>query len=107
MKVCVVIILLVAVLLPGCVSVEKKPERFTATWLLMDTWTGRSIDEVADAWGASDSTMTRIDGGVTYTWVTCSSGRDGLQQCRQSFVTDSSGIVVSWSYVDCPKYIAE
>ena len=117
MRFCIVSLLAVTVLFSGCASTQKMSKRTATTsagtipvettQLVMDTWKGRSIDEVSDAWGAADLNMKRIDGGVTYTWITYSSGKNGVQQCRQSFVTDAAGIVVSWSYVDCPKYIKE
>jgi hypothetical protein len=72
---------------------------------VMSSWVGHSIDDVTAAWGAPESKINRTDGGVTYTWTTFSSNEYGVRQCRQSFVTDASGKIVSWSYAGCPKFI--
>ena len=29
----------------------------------------------------------------------------GVHQCRQSFVTNSAGTIVSWSYNGCPRFV--
>jgi len=72
---------------------------------LMGSWVGHSIDDVTAKWGAPESRMARSDGGATYTWNTISSNQYGVQQCRQSFVTDALGKVVSWSYSGCSKFV--
>ena len=71
----------------------------------MSSWVGHSIDDVTASWGAPESRIPRNDGGATYTWTTFSSNQYGVRQCRQSFITDSEGIVVSWAYSGCPRYV--
>jgi hypothetical protein len=68
---------------------------------VMKSWLGSSIDEVTTSWGAPDSKAPRADGGATYTWVHFRSAGNVVLQCRQNFVTDPSGKVVNWSYVNC------
>ncbi len=87
--------LVFVVLMSGCVSMES----------VMTSWMGGSIDDVTASWGAPDSRIPRQDGGYTYTWTTFSSSEYGVNQCRQTFVTDENGRIFSWSYNGCPKYI--
>ena len=68
---------------------------------VMSSWLGSQIDEVTTAWGAPDARAPRADGGATYTWVHVRAAGNVLIQCRQNFVTDSSGKVVNWSYLNC------
>jgi len=72
---------------------------------VMSSWEGRSIDDVTAAWGAPELRINRTDGGATYTWTTFSSNQYGVQQCRQTFVTDSTGKIVTWSYTGCPRFV--
>lgn len=71
----------------------------------MGSWVGHPIDGLTALWGAPESKISREDGGFTYTWTTFSSNQYGVRQCRQSFVTDAQGIITSWSYNGCPKYV--
>lgn len=87
--------LLAVALLSGCASMES----------VMSSWMGSSIDDVTAAWGAPESRINRADGGATYTWTTFSSNQYGVNQCRQTFVTDSSGTIVSWSFAKCPRFV--
>lgn len=90
------ILLLTAIIVVGaCASIDST----------MGSWVGRSIDDVTANWGAPESMMKRTDGGTTYTWTTFNSNQYGTQQCRQSFVTDASRKIVSWSYSGCPRYV--
>jgi hypothetical protein len=82
-------------LLAGCASMNS----------VMSFWEGRSIDDVTAAWGAPESRIDRTDGGATYTWTTFGSNQYGVQQCRQTFVTNPSGTVVSWSYAGCSRFV--
>jgi len=79
----------------GCVTLKTA----------MKSWVGKSIDDVTAAWGAPESRMSRSDVGETYTWTTFSSNQYGVRQCRQSFVTNSEGTVVSWSFSGCPRFV--
>ena len=88
-------VLLIVVLMTGCASMDTA----------MSLWVGLSIDDATSAWGAPESRMNRADGGGTYTWTTFSSNGYGVHQCRQSFVTDPSGTIISWSYSGCPKFV--
>lgn len=88
-------LLVVVVLMTGCASMDT----------VMSSWVGRPIDDVSSAWGAPESKMNLADGGVTYTWTTFSSNQYGVRQCRQSFVTDPSGTIISWSYSGCPIFV--
>jgi hypothetical protein len=87
---CMTILLAVA-FLSGCASMDTK----------MNSWIGSSIDDVTASWGAPESSMNRADGGVAYTWIWFSSNQYGVRQCRQTFITDSTGKVVRWSYAGC------
>ena len=84
-----------AIIVGGCASMDS----------VMSSRVGGSIDDVTANWGAPDSMMKRTDGGTTYTWITFNSNQYGTHQCRQSFVTDSSGKIVNWSYSGCPRYV--
>ena len=90
-----VIMLLVVFTLAGCASMET----------VMDSWTGKSIDDVTAMWGAPESVISRNDGGATYTWKTFRTNNYGIHECRQSFVTNSNGSIVSWSYNNCPRFV--
>lgn len=79
----------------GCASMQT----------VMKSWVGKPIDDVTASWGAPESKMPRSDGGYTYTWTTFSSNQYGVHQCRQSFVTNSEGTVVSWSFNGCPRFV--
>ena len=87
-------LLLAAVIISGCASMDS----------VMSAYEGRSIDDVTAKWGAPDSRINRTDGGATYTWISLSSSQQGVYQCRQTFVTDPSGRIVSGSYAGCPRY---
>ncbi len=71
----------------------------------MKSWVGSNIDDVTASWGAPESRIERSSGGYTYTWTTFSSNQYGTNQCRQSFITDSIGTIVSWSYNGCPRFV--
>jgi len=87
--------LLAVAFMVGCASMNT----------VMSSWEGRSIDDVTAAWGAPELRINRTDGGATYTWTTFSSNQYGVQQCRQTFVTDSTGKIVTWSYTGCPRFV--
>lgn len=88
-------LLLTVALMTGCASMDT----------VMSSWVGRSIDDVTATWGVPESRINRTDGGATYTWTTFSSNQYGVHQCRQSFVTDPSGTIISWSYSGCSKFV--
>ena len=88
-------ILLAVAVLTGCTTMST----------IMSSWVGDSIDDVTASWGAPESRIPRSDGGATYTWTTFSSNQYGVHQCRQTFVTDSKGIIVSWSYNGCSRFL--
>ena len=87
--------LLAVAILAGCASRRA----------IMKSWMGYHIDKATASWGAPESRISRNDGGFTYTWTTFSSNQYGVQQCRQSFVTDSEGVIVSWSYSGCSRLV--
>ena len=89
------IIMFSIVILSGCVSMDTR----------MASWVGDSIDDLTASWGAPDSRINRNDGGATYTWETLNSNKYGVQQCRQTFVTNPAGKIVSWSYNGCPSFV--
>jgi hypothetical protein len=89
------ILALVFILLVGCTTMES----------VMKSWVGNNIDNVTASWGAPESRIARSDGGYTYTWTTFGSNQYGVRQCRQTFVTDSTGTVTSWSYNNCPRFV--
>lgn len=91
----VVTVFLSLALVAGCASMDA----------IMSSWKGRSIDDLTTAWGVPQSRLNRTDGGATYTWTTFSSNQNGVQQCRQTFVTNPSGIIVTWSYAGCAKFV--
>lgn len=81
-------------LLVGCESTRRTRES------VMDTWMGSHIDSLTYKMGAPTTKIQRSNGGYVYTWITY-----GQAQCNQSYVTDADGIVVSWSYNGCTKYV--
>jgi len=72
---------------------------------VMKSWLGNNIDNVTASWGAPSSIMQRNDGGATYTWSSISGNRYGVNQCRQTFVTNASGEIVRWSYNGCSEMV--
>ena len=72
---------------------------------VMKSWVGEPIDNLVSSWGAPDSRIARSDGGAVYTWVTVSGDQYGVQQCRQSFTTDSLDIIVGYSFNNCQWFV--
>ncbi len=91
-KVSFVIICLLLVV--GCRSLRKD----------MDSWIGRSGEELISAWGAPKASVNLDDGRKTMTWV--HHWKDGKWRlshyCRRSFTVSAEGIVVHWVVEDCP-----
>lgn len=92
---CSIIIILSIVILSGCVSMDSR----------MQSWVGDSFDNLSASWGAPNSIISRKDGGATYTWETISSNKYGIQECRQTFITNPEGKILSWSYYGCPAFV--
>jgi hypothetical protein len=92
MKKYLVAILFFIVILPACTVVTLNTK--------MESWVGKPIDDVSASWGAPDSSISRSDGGTTYTWTTINSDDRDAKSCQKTIVTDSKDIVVSWSISD-------
>jgi len=88
-------ILLVIIIMTGCSTRES----------YMESWVGTHVDDLTVSWGSPDSRMSRQDGGATYTWTSFSSNEYGVHECRETFVTDKLGVVVSWSYNGCSAFV--
>lgn len=90
-----IIVSLIFVILAGCTTMGS----------VMKSWVNSNIDDVTASWGAPESRIARSDGGYTYTWTTFNSNQYGINQCRQTFVTDSTGTITSWSYSGCKPFV--
>lgn len=77
----------------------------TTTSSIMASWVGKSADSLTASWGAPSSTIARGDGGTTYTYTTFGSNQYGLHQCRQSFVVDQGGTIISWAHSGCRRFV--
>lgn len=85
--------ILALVLMFGCASPTKKA---------MESWIGKSEDELMVTWGAPDSTRSLSNGATVHTWVKVWYNRYFPQQGRQSFTVDRSGTIVAYSYENMP-----
>ena len=45
------------------------------------------------------------DGGKVYTWKFTTGDVYGFSTCRENFITNKHGIIVSWSYNGCTEDI--
>lgn len=64
----------------------------------MQGWLGRSISEAVADRGAPNRTAELPDGQTVHTWQTI----HDTDTCTVSFVSDSSGKIVSYSFETCP-----
>ena len=71
---------------------------------IMKSWEGTHINDLTASWGVPSSILSRQSGGKTYTWVSVYGNAYGVNQCRETFVTNSSGYIVSWSYSNCSEW---
>lgn len=91
------IILMLAMLnLSGCESTSTRVTRES----YMRTWMGKHIDRLTHAMGAPNAKIERSTGGYVYTWI-----EYGQVQCKENYITDADGIVVSWSFANCSEYV--
>lgn len=87
--------ILISLLITGCASRES----------VMKSWMGNHIDDLTASWGSPSSIVDRSDGGKTYTWSEIVGNAYGVHQCRQTFVTNSRGTIISWSYSNCSEHV--
>jgi hypothetical protein len=80
-------------ILMGCASTTRES--------VMNTWVGEPIDDLTAKMGAPTTKLARDDGGYVYTWVVFTE----MQQCNTSYVTDAKGIIKTWSFSGCSKYV--
>jgi len=96
MKIFRIQILLVMLIISSCTSMTE----------FMNSLMGKPIGDAIAILGAPESKISRRDGGETYIWNIISSTQLDENQCRQLFVTNSSGIIVSWSHSGCPRFVS-
>lgn len=87
---------LLMTVLSGCESTTTTQKRSA----FMRTWIGQHIDKLTYVEGAPSTRIERSDGGYVYTWIS-----NEQIQCRENYVTDSDGIIVSWSYSGCTENV--
>jgi len=88
-------VLLVVAFLGACTTMDS----------VMQSQVGRSVDGLIAQWGAPQSKHVNAAGGTTYTWITTKSNGYEVSQCRQSFTADKGGIIRSYSFSNCPKFV--
>jgi hypothetical protein len=84
------VVLVLAILLASCTSLEQK----------LKTYPGRSIDEVIKSRGDPDEVTPLHNGGNIMEWRQ-RWGVSGENICTVRFTCDSSGIIQSYSYLNC------
>lgn len=89
------LLLILTLTISGCVSMQK----------IMETNVGKHIDDVSSSWGAPENRMERADGGATYTWKSRRVNQYGTFNCRKTYTTDKSGIIVNYTIgKECPNF---
>ncbi len=84
-------VFVLVILLAGCsTSLDQKLKKLQ----------GRSIDEVIDRRGDPDEVTPLRNGGNIMTW-TQRWGASGENICTLRFTCDSSGIIQSYTYLNC------
>lgn len=71
---------------------------------IMRSWQGRHIEELMTNWGAPNTHSTLESGKAVYSWVSSWGSAYMMNTCRQTFVTNPEGIIVSWRFAGCPQW---
>ena len=86
------LVISLAILIAGCITTRGR---------IMQSWVGKTSNELLTSWGAPDSTAPLDDGGRVLTWVGVEGDSSGVRTCRRSFTVDRQGVVSGSSYSGC------
>lgn len=93
-------------ILIACVACTLSLSCASALQKNMESWMGSQESQLLAAWGAPDTRVSLTEGGTVYTWIDTWYQQNGQPaSCRKTFTMDTRGVVVNWSYSNCPVRI--
>lgn len=101
MRLAISVICTFIVLLAGCASLDKR----------MSNYVGQSRNQLVNNWGSPSEEIPLKNGGSRLVYVEelplinpSQYVNPSLRMCQKVFVTDSRGIIKSYSYNNCGEY---